>query len=201
MSWPIGYPKSEIRFVATRDGGVYADGVRVTDADGWMELEPSAGRSDGDARPRLRVRLRVEADADGCPFLYAEEVGTPARQYSGVCALLMAESPAWLLDLPRVIHAEMERLIVRGVRSGEVLPVSSLHKVVVLGEAPRTDSHAARQPSPTRRPPPAPSHRSGLRPAVRDPAAAAAAAPDDDRWGEINDEMFSAPARAVGQDD
>jgi hypothetical protein len=96
MSWPIGYWRSRVSFRSTLDGVIHADGVPVTETNGWIHL-PLAQEyrvSEDEASFSLRVRLSV--DAEGYPFLYAEDVEVAGRRYSGLYAAAVARGDAWL---------------------------------------------------------------------------------------------------------
>lgn len=111
MSWPIGYAKPTFRFHTTPEGTIHANGVPVTDSNGWIDVRVPASAMIRGAPDAVSVRIRVVPDADDHPFLYAEQIEVGGRRYGGLHALMVAEGVQWVGPLARAIHEEIARCV------------------------------------------------------------------------------------------
>jgi len=109
MSWPIGRGSRKTRYEVRADAAVFANGVRLTDADGWMNVEMRAGAGLPDAR--VSVRIHYVPDADGAPFFYIEDVTVNGRRYHSVYASIVDGHEQLAVRLAECVHTQILRRI------------------------------------------------------------------------------------------
>jgi len=91
------------------DAALFANGVRLTDADGWMNVDMRAGAGRPDSR--VSVRIRYVPDADGAPFFYIEDVTVDGRRYHSVYASIVDGHEQLAVRLAECVHTEILRRI------------------------------------------------------------------------------------------
>jgi hypothetical protein len=107
MSWPIGRGNPQIEFCTMPTGELFANGVQLTDAEGWIALRLRTAR--GLPPIVVRVRLRWEPDGNGAPFLFVDDVVAEGRRYRSVYAMIVDGREHVAIRLAECLHAEIER--------------------------------------------------------------------------------------------
>ena len=108
MSWPIGLGSSGVRYEQRAGVGLFANGIRITDADGWMYI-PVPGIV-------VSVCVRFTADHDAAPLFYIDGVRAGGRHYRSVYALLVNGHDQLAIRLAERFHAELTRLSQASIR-------------------------------------------------------------------------------------
>jgi hypothetical protein len=106
MSWPIGRGSAQVEFCASPTGELFANGVRLTDAEGWMVLRIRKARD----LPAVEVRVRLRWDRTGTesPYLFVEDVVAEGRRYRSVYAMIVDGGEHVAIRLAECLHAEIE---------------------------------------------------------------------------------------------
>lgn len=123
MSWPIGRGSRTTRYEVQSDAAVFANGARLTEADGWMSVSVRGGAGLPDAR--VAVRIRYVPDAEGAPFFYIEDVMINGRRYHSVYASIVDGHEQLAVRLAECVHAEILR------RASKVEPRSHARLIAV----------------------------------------------------------------------
>lgn len=138
MSWPIGPATSPHLVSRASDGAILLGGVRVTDTEGWLDVEFEYGPRRGERRlAKLQVRLRVSGESDGAPFLYVDELISGGRRFASVLAAIAGGDDGWAEALAESVHREMETQHRRFTRAS-----SAVHRVI--GASPTSDPTVVR---------------------------------------------------------
>jgi hypothetical protein len=183
--WPIGQARDGLIFRVNPDGAVFANGTRVTDAYGWIDVGTLASARARGAPTFVSVRLGVRVTLQGRYLLHAGEVRVEGRGCAGVEALDTAWADFWVASLETAVRVEIDRR----VDPGRALPRRPSSVPTVAAEATPASSPPPMLPrrttaprsDPPRRTTPPPPRSTALASSDARERDAEKTAPDSDR--------------------
>lgn len=109
MSWRLGPIRSNVAIETNADGALLANGVRVTDRDGWIDVRTLACALALGAPAVVALQLRLVHDATAGPRLEAGAVRVRGVSFASVDAVTAPWATFWAASLAGGVWAELER--------------------------------------------------------------------------------------------